>query len=342
MTDDNAPSPTRPGGMSGRLVLALGVALLVQALFVSSYIGALHAPKPHQIAIGVVGDASMATAVATQFPLQLTTYASPADVQHAIDHRQIDGAFVVTPAGSQLLVVPAAGPAIANALTAAFTGAALKLHQKIAVVPVHPLNKGDTAGVVSFLLTMALIIGGYLSATMAMAFGGPATQRGRGAALGTVSVLGALIADTIAGPIIGAIPTSKFWVLWGLFILIMLAVAFATAALQTVLGPAGTLVVVVIFIIFGAPAAGGPAPSAFLPGFWRFFGQYLPAGAGTTAVRNTIYFNGNGITRSLIVLTAYLVVGALVVASIRSRHGGQSTSEAEAEAEAAAAAAAVV
>ena len=76
---------------------------------------------------------------------------------------------------------------------------------------------------------------------------------------------------------------------------------------------------VVLFVIFGAPAAGGTVPSAFLPEFWRVIGPYLPAGAGTTAVRNTIYFDGNEIGLALLVLAAYLVVGALVVVAIRRR-----------------------
>ena len=43
----------------------------------------------------------------------------------------------------------------------------------------------------------------------------------------------------------------------------------------------------------------------------------MPAGAGTTAVRNTIYFDGNRIATSLIVLAGYLVAGALVVIAVR-------------------------
>jgi hypothetical protein len=119
---------------------------------------------------------------------------------------------------------------------------------------------------------MALVVGGYLSATMAMAFGWSTTQRRRAATLAGVAVIGALLTATIAGPILGAIPTSKFFVLWGLFILVMAAVALATSAVQTTLGPPGTLVVVVVFVIFGAPAAGGAVPASFLPGFWRTIG----------------------------------------------------------------------
>ena len=134
-------------------------------------------------------------------------------------------------------------------------------------------------------------------------------------------------------------PTSKFLVLWALFTLVMMAVAFATAALQAVLGAAGTLVVVIVFVIFGAPASGGTVPAPYLPGIWRILGPYLPAGAGTTAVRNTIYFDGNRIATSLIVLAAYLVVGAVVVVLVRQRRPPGSE---EAEIEASAAAGAVV
>ena len=66
-------------------------------------------------------------------------------------------------------------------------------------------------------------------------------------------------------------------------------------------------------MIFGAPSSGGTVPASYLPTLWRTIGPYLPAGAGTTAVRNTIYFDGNRIAPSLIILAAYLVIGALAV-----------------------------
>ena len=335
----NADAAPGSRGIERPLLLGLVVALLVQAVFVFSYVGALHSPTPHRVALGVVGSPAMPAAVGRSFSLKTVPYPSQAAALHAIDERKVVGALVVSPAGAKLFVVPAAGPSAAAALGAAFGAAAVAFHQKIEIVQVHPLPKGDAAGIVSFLLTMALVVGGYLSATMAMAFGGLSTPRGRAAALSVVAVLGALVTATIAGPVLGAIPTSKFLVLWALFILVMAAVALATAALQTLLGPPGTLVVVVVFVIFGAPAAGGSVPAAFLPGFWRTIGPYLPAGAGTTAVRNTLYFGGNAITHALVVLTAYLLVGAAVMVTARKR-GSASASDAEAEAEAAGAAAA--
>jgi hypothetical protein len=316
------------------LLAGLAVVLVVQAAFVLSYVGALHHPRPHHVRVGVVGASLLPTAVGKQFSLRITRYPSETAARSAIDHRKIDGALISGRGGSTLVVVPAAGTAGAAALSTAFGAAAAALHEQLGVVQAHPLPAGDASGNVSFLVVMALIIGGYLASTVATVFAGTATRRGRLAALAVVAFAGALLTDVFAGPVYDAVPTSKFFVLWGLFVLVMLAVAYATAALQTVLGAAGTLVVVVVFVIFGAPASGGTLPSPYLPGFWRTLGPYLPAGAGTTAVRNTIYFDGNGIARSLVVLAAYLVIGAAALIVIRRRR--RNVSEAEAEASAAA------
>ena len=332
------PQRRKLGGIP-LLIVAIGIVLFVQALFVFSYIGALHQPKPHEVAFGVVGTSRLPAAVGTQFSLKTTQYASEADALDAIDQRKIDGALVAGPAGAKLIVVPAANNLGASALSAAFGAGAAALQQKLTIVQVHPLPKGDAGGAVSFFVVMALIVGGYLSSTIAMAFGGRATRHRRLLSLAIAAVIGALLTDTLAGPVLGATPTSKFLVLWALFTLIMMGVAFATAALQTVLGAGGTLIVVIAFVIFGAPSSGGTVPAAYLPTLWRTIGPYLPAGAGTTAVRNTIYFDGNRVAPSLIILAAYLVIGALVVFLLHQRRAPTGT---DAEAEASVAATVVV
>ena len=311
------------------------IVLLVQAAFVSSYVGALHSPKPRDLKVGIIGPSPLATAIAKQVGFEIVPFADETAARDAIDHRTIEGAFMGAPGGSMLLVVPAAGPIMATGLANAFGAGAAIAHQKLTVVQVHPLPPGDSGGATSFLVVMALVVGGYLAATISLIFGGAATRHRRLIALAAVSLAGSLIVDLIAGPFFGALPSSKFLVLWALFMLVMTAVAFSTAALQTLFGPAGTLIVVLVFVIFGAPAAGGTLPSPFLPGFWRVIGPYLPAGAGTTAIRNTIYFGGNEIGLALLVLTAYLVVGALIVVAIRGRTVATAAAEADAEAAAA-------
>ena len=214
------------------------------------------------------------------------------------------------------------------------------MHQKIAIVQAHPLPPGDASGAVSFFVVMALIIGGYLSSTIAMAFGGPATRRRRLASLAIAAVIGALLTDTLAGPVLGAVPDVQ--------------VPGALGALHAHhdgrrvrdrrpadgarcrrhAGRGHRLRDLRSPGLGRHRAVGVPARR-----FWRTIGPYLPAGAGTTVVRNTIYFDGNRITTSLLVLAAYLVVGAVAVLLIPQR---RPPSSAEAEAEASIAATAVV
>ena len=338
--DEAESNRTKTPALSGTPLLLVGlfVVLGVQALFVLSYVGAFHNPRPHNLPIGVVGSSPLAPAVAKAVSVELKPYASEPAARRAIDQRKIYGALVSGPQGQTLIVVPAAGNSTAVALAAAFTAVAASAHVKLAVVQAHPLPAGDRAGSVSFLVVMALVIGGYLSATILTTMGPAVGRVGRAVILAGVAVIGALLADTLAGPVLGGIPAGHFFALWALFAFLMLSVAFAAAALQTVFGVIGTLLVVVCFIIFGAPAAGGTIPNAFQPGLWSTIGPFLPPGAGTTAVRNTIYFGASGITRALVVLAVYLAAGALVVLGVRKRDRGRSGATAEDEASAAAAA----
>jgi hypothetical protein len=299
------------------------VVLLVQGLFVISYVGALHNPQPHNVPFGITGSPKIAAAVGKQFSLRTKTYADESAARRAIDQRSIYGALITNPSATTLLVAPAASNGVATALITVFTAVTAATGQKLTVVQIHPLAGGDRVGIVPFLVAMALVIGGYLSATMATTLGGTATMRRRAPILAGAAVIGALVTDLIAGPLLGGIPSGHFLELWGIFAFLMLAVAFAAAALQSIFGPIGTLIVIVVFVIFGAPAAGGSLARPFLPGFWSTIGPFLPPGAGTTAVRNAIYFDGNGIQQSLLVLTAYLVAGGVVLVGISRRSKSQ-------------------
>ena len=96
------------------LGLALLVVLLVQAAFVSSYVGALHSPKPRDLQVGVVGPAPLATAVAKQVGFELVPYASEAAAGMRSTTARSRARSSAAPRGSTLLVVPAAGPAMAS------------------------------------------------------------------------------------------------------------------------------------------------------------------------------------------------------------------------------------
>jgi hypothetical protein len=117
-----------------RLLLGLGVVLVVQALFVVSYVGALHKPQPHNVPFGTTGASPLAAAVEQQISLKTRTYADEAAARRAIDERAIYGALITGDAGATLFVAPAASNAVATALTTAFTKVAAATGQKLAVV----------------------------------------------------------------------------------------------------------------------------------------------------------------------------------------------------------------
>lgn len=72
-------------------------------------------------------------------------------------------------------------------------------------------------------------------------------------------------------------------------------------------------IMVTTYVFFGNPSTGGVNGTAYLPTFWQVIGPGLPPWNGTTAVRNTLYFDGNSITQPLVVLSIYVVVGAALV-----------------------------
>ena len=64
-----------------------------------------------------------------------------------------------------------------------------------------------------------------------------------------------------------------------------------------------------MFVVVGDPASGGSTAPGLLPGFWHAISQLLPPGAGTTAMRDVVYFHAHGTTHAIVVLGAYAVIG---------------------------------
>ena len=124
----------------------------------------------------------------------------------------------------------------------------------------------------------------------------------------------------------------KFWIVWPICSLIIAAVAFVAAVLQKLIGAAGTLLTIIVIILFGNPSSGGANGVPYLPAFWRDIGPYLPPRNGYILLHQTIYFNGHGTTQALMVLLIYLAVAAaiLIVLDLRRSEAQVDTEAAEA------------
>ena len=130
---------------------------------------------------------------------------------------------------------------------------------------------------------------------------------------------GAIIVD----PVLHALP-GHFAALWWTGALIVFGTAAVTMALQAFFGIVGIGLAVIIFVVLGNPSAGGAFQKHLVPSFWRAIGDWIPTGAGTTAVRNIVYFSGNALATPMVVLAAWVVAGAvlLLLGSLRRREPG--------------------
>ena len=109
----------------------------------------------------------------------------------------------------------------------------------------------------------------------------------------------------------------------------------ATAGLQAAIGPAGTGLVILVFVILGNSASGGPFARPLLPGPWRTIGGVLPPGASVDLARSALFFDGARIAGPILVLVGWAALGIGLALAL----GGRITDPVDTEAEAAAGAA---
>ena len=312
------------GAISPRTMAAVAGVLLIQILFIASYVGAFHAPKPHRIPVAVAAPAPVATravaglnGIAGQ-PVQATAAPGQAPARAQVRSGQDAAALVINPAGTTdtLLVASGGGVSEVTAVTQVLTQADASRHRSVTVQDVVPLQRGDVRGMTGFYLVIGWIIGGYLLAVLLGMSGGaqPATTRRAASRLlsmipyAVVSGLGgALIVDQVLGAL-----TGHFLALWGMGTLLVYAAGAVALAFQALAGMLGIGLTVLVFVVAGNPSAGGAYQPAMLPPFWRAISYAMPNGAGTDAIRRIIYFAGQGITGHLLVISAWLAAGVLV------------------------------
>lgn len=331
--------PERP------VLIRAGLAILaiaaVSLLFIASYAGALHEPRPHDVPVAV--DAAVPPAVTARLDgsaeIRVVREESAAAARKAIDTRDAYGAVLARGRGLVLIVAPAAGPAVAEALRATLAPELRKTGAPVAVRTVHPLPEADSRGLVGFYTVVGWIVGGYLGATfLGLIFGTQPGRRHTVWRLGAIGVL-ALIVGFAGAALAAAIGDwdGSLLSLGLVGALTVASVGAVTVALQSVLGLVGTGLAILIFVVLGNPASGGPYSAELLPGLWRAVGQLIPTGAATTALRDIAYFPDASVAGPVLVIVAWLLVGVAVALGLGQRRGPLTEDEASATAGAAAA-----
>jgi hypothetical protein len=295
-------------------LIVLGVFVL-ELLFIASYAGGLHKPQPRQVPVAVVGPAQAIERLqaAVSPLLKLRPARSATAARAAIDDRKAYGALVFGRGGDTLIASQAPSSFTHEVVVQTLATVERKQGRPLRIVDVHRLPSSDPRGYTSFYVALSWVVGGYLAAiVIALARGSAA--RTRTLALARV---GALALYALASGVLGAVLTvplmgllhDHLWKLIAIGALLVFATAAATLALQAMLGILGTGLAIAAFVILANPASGGPFPRELLRDPWRSTGAYLPTGAGTDAMRNTLYFGGHATLRPLLILAIYAAVG---------------------------------
>ena len=331
-----ASTPPTPKAVT----LVLIPATVLMLAFAFFYVGAFHDPTPHRVPVAVVGPSSVAAELnrLPGDPLDARPVPSRADALSQIDHRDVYGAYEA--ATNRLFVASAANPATAIALEDTFNRiAAARGRPAVPVTDVKPLPAKDPNGTAAFYAVIAWMFGGYIGATLIGLIGSSrSSSRKRAAAR-----IGALVKFAVVAGILSVV---MLRVCFGVFsghvialcaigALTILASGAATAGVQAAAGPAGTGLVILVFVILGNSASGGPFARPLLPWLWRTIGGVLPPGASVDLARSALFFGGARIVGPIIVLVVWGVLGTLLALAL----GGRVMDPADTEAAAAAGAA---
>src|SRR3954447_447421 len=322
------------------VTLVLLPALVLMLAFAFSYVGAFHDPTPHHVRVAVVGP----SAVATQLdrlpgaPLAARQAASRRDALSQIDDREVYGAYEVA---TNRLFVPSGGSReLSAARERPFDRAAsARGGPAVRVTDVKPLPPSDANGTAAFYAVIAWVFGGYIGATLIGLIGSPRSRSTRRAA----ARVGALAGFGIVAGIVSVIMLRAGFDVFAGHVVALSAIAaltvfasgVATAGIQAAAGPAGTGLVILVFVILGNAASGGPFARPLLPGLWRAIGGVLPPGASVDLARSALFFDGARIAGPVLVLAGWAALGTSLALAL----GGRVVSMVEAETEAAAGAA---
>jgi hypothetical protein len=330
MIANTAPTPKA-------VALVLIPALVLTLAFAFSYVGAFHDPTPHQVPLAVVGPSKVAEQLngLPGDPLDARHASSRSDALSQIDDRDVYGAYEAK--SNQLLVASAANVPTALALEATFArAAAAQGSPPPQVTDVKPLPAKDPNGTALFYSVIAWVFGGYIASILIGLIGSPRSRSTQRAA----ARLGALAAHSVVAGILSVVLlrvcfgvfSGHVVELCGVAALTIFASGAATAGFQAALGPPGTAVVILLFVILGNSASGGPFARPLLPGFWSTVGGVLPPGAAVDLSRSALFFDGARIAGPILVLVGWAIAGIVVALAL----GGRITDPVDAEAEAAA------
>ncbi|WP_238018008.1 hypothetical protein KZZ52_57495 [Dactylosporangium sp. AC04546] len=269
----------------------------------------------HDIPVAVAGPPQATGQVRQQLEAKrpgafdLVAVDSTQEAERLIREREVYGAIDLTSGRPQLIIASAASPAVAQALQQVAAG----LDQSATAVTVRdlvPLPADDLRGAGLAAGALPLVLGGIVAAGLLTNLVVGVARRVAGAL--AFAITGGLALVGILQYWLGSLG-GDYWANSGVVALSIGATALTLLGLESLLGTAGLGIGAGVMMLLGNPLSGLASAPEMLPSGWGALGQYLPPGAAGTLLRSSAFFDGNAATRPVLVLTAWAVLGLLLV-----------------------------
>jgi hypothetical protein len=298
--------------------LMLWLPASVVILFSLCYIGALHAPAPHDVPIGVVGtstnDQQLASDLQASSKGALRVNTIRAANAAAVRSGKLAAAFVPGSPGhpAKVIVASANGYQLAEYAQQTLAPLAAAERTTVRVDDVAPLPAGhDNLGTVSFFITLVATLGGYLLGVFCGQQGAPLRRRDRWSVVAAMGALLSLLVTGISGPILGAF-TGHFFEAWAVTYATVLVAGLVTDALGYYFGRFLIVPALVLFVFINVPSGGGTYPVTFVPGIFRWLNHIVLSSYDVPLMRHVLYGVGPHVARGIYGLAAYGATGVIL------------------------------
>ncbi|MEV1020986.1 carboxypeptidase regulatory-like domain-containing protein [Streptomyces sp. NPDC050264] len=292
---------------------------------------ALHAPQPHHVRVAVAGNAAAARTDAELrrhqpggFDVEAVPDTSRA--RQAVLDRDAYAGYATEGGRPVLYVAKANGASLEQQLVADF-GQLTGGHGDLVVRDVAPTTGKDPLGSTAVYFATAWNIPAYILATTLLR----AVRFDRRRKLMAVAVVAALFGAAGYGIGVGLGYLQADPATMAVAFLLTTAVATTASGLAAFTRQYLPAVGMTLFIVMSIPTSGGAVPAPLLPPFYQGIHAVMPLANAVDALRGIQYFDGAGILEPMLVLCAWIVLGAALLGLDFWRHRRAAARDAVAE-----------
>nr|WTB32499.1 hypothetical protein OG781_26185 [Streptomyces sp. NBC_00830] len=282
-----------------------------------AYLGAFHAPEPHDLRVDVVGSGPRAQVLAQTLQdkgagaLSVRTVADRAAAVNHLNTQESYGAYLPGK-HPELLVATASSDTSATVVQKVFTKVAAAQGDPLKVTDTAPTADGDPTGQGIFFLLVAVSIGSYASVAVIGGAGAALALRLRAALVVGASLVVSAIGAAFAGPLFGLVDHGLGGV-WAMAWLYSAGILLVGVGLHTFLKRWTTLGVMVLFVMLNFTSSGGIFRPELQPGFFGSLHAFWNGAGFVEGVRSHVYFGGYALGGHVLVLTLWFAAGLAVM-----------------------------